>query len=585
MIARNQNLNKFVYLLAVALFVRSLMILSRNKPKEFSKADKNNGPKIPTLEDFLSKRDYTGAMTLIDFQNQMNEEVSIESLLWYGYAAFHAGKYEKALKVYSQLQQEPTLQSAISIYIAICYFFLGMTKECKLMIEKASESRLKIRLLLHIAQKEQDEENLVKYHQLLYDVLEDQLTLASVHFLRTHYQEAIDIYKKLLVENREYLALNYYVALCYYRLEYFDVSQDVLNGYLQVYPDSAMALNLKACNFYKLYNGKAAENELEPFLEKLKGETDIFTEELIRHNLVVFRSGQGALQVLPKLLDVIPEARINLAIYYLKNDDVSSAYDLLKDTDPSTPQEYILKGIVNAMLGHEQNSKEHLKIAQQYFQLVGTSANECDTIPGRQSMAACYFLTQQFEDVMIYLNSIKTYFANDDVFLYNFAQAKTALHEYQEAEEALLLIQNEKFKNEYTYISHLSKCCNTIIILLSDIMNKKPEKAWDLYCSMETSSESYQILQLVGHECFKRKFFLISGRAFKALEALDPSIEHFQGKIASAVAAFKQVYDGLADASNIKDILELLEDSSHPQADMSLQLIRRWCKENGISHH
>lgn len=40
--------------------------------------------------------------------------------------------------------------------------------------------------------------------------------------------------------------------------------------------------------------------------------------DLIKHNLVVFRSGEGALQILPKLLDVIPEARLNLIIYYLQ---------------------------------------------------------------------------------------------------------------------------------------------------------------------------------------------------------------------------------------------------------------------------
>jgi hypothetical protein len=33
---------------------------------------------------------------------------------------------------------------------------------------------------------------------------------------------------------------------------------------------------------------------------------------------VVFRGGEGALQVLPSLVDVIPEARLNLVIYYLK---------------------------------------------------------------------------------------------------------------------------------------------------------------------------------------------------------------------------------------------------------------------------
>ena len=34
--------------------------------------------------------------------------------------------------------------------------------------------------------------------------------------------------------------------------------------------------------------------------------------------MVVFQGGQGALQVLPPLVDMVPEARINLAIYYLR---------------------------------------------------------------------------------------------------------------------------------------------------------------------------------------------------------------------------------------------------------------------------
>ena len=33
---------------------------------------------------------------------------------------------------------------------------------------------------------------------------------------------------------------------------------------------------------------------------------------------VVFQNGEGALQSLPSLVDVIPEARLNLVIYYLK---------------------------------------------------------------------------------------------------------------------------------------------------------------------------------------------------------------------------------------------------------------------------
>lgn len=53
---------------------------------------------------------------------------------------------------------------------------------------------------------------------------------------------------------------------------------------------------------------------------------------------------------------------------------------------------------------------------------MGGSAAECDTIPGRQSMASAFFLYGQFEEVLVYLNSIRSYFVNDNTFSYNYAQ-------------------------------------------------------------------------------------------------------------------------------------------------------------------
>ena len=42
--------------------------------------------------------------------------------------------------------------------------------------------------------------------------------------------------------------------------------------------------------------------------------------------------------MLPNLVDVIPEARLNLVIYYLRQDDVNEAYSLIKDLEPTVPQ-------------------------------------------------------------------------------------------------------------------------------------------------------------------------------------------------------------------------------------------------------
>lgn len=145
------------------------------------------------------------------------------------------------------------------------------------------------------------------------------------------------------------------------------------------------------------------------------------------------------------MIDFISEARLNLVIYYLRNDEVEEAFDLIKDLEPTTPQEYILKGVVHASMGQALNNREHLKIAQQFFQLVGASASECDTIPGRQCMASCFYLLKQFEDVIVYLKSIKTYFYNDDDFNYNYGIASASIGQYREAEESLLLVQNERY--------------------------------------------------------------------------------------------------------------------------------------------
>ena len=55
--------------------------------------------------------------------------------------------------------------------------------------------------------------------------------------------------------------------------------------------------------------------------------------------------------MLPPLIDVIPEARLNLVIYYLKNEEINEAYNLIKDMEPVIPKEYILKAVVHAVIG------------------------------------------------------------------------------------------------------------------------------------------------------------------------------------------------------------------------------------------
>ncbi|XP_056315405.1 intraflagellar transport protein 56 isoform X2 [Danio aesculapii] len=556
------------------------MLLSRMKPAVGGEAStssnekkrKNKSKKIPRLEDYLNQRDYLGALTLLEFQR--NGGVSVEHAdLWTGFCAFHVGDHKRAMEEYKALTLRPDCPVDVWVYLGCALFFLGLYKEAEEAALKGSKTQLQNRLLFHLAHKFNDEKKLMGFHQNLEDVTEDQLSLASIHYMRSHYQEAIDIYKRILLQNREFLALNVYVALCYYKLDYYDVSQEVLAVYLQSIPDSTIALNLKACNHFRLYNGKAAETELKNLID-ISSSSFQFAKELIQHNLVVFRGGEGALQVLPPLIDVISEARLNLVIYYLRQDDIQEAYKLIKDLEPTTPQEYILKGVVNAALGQEIGSRDHLKIAQQFFQLVGGSASECDTIPGRQCMASCFFLLKQFEDVLIYLNSVKSYFYNDDTFSFNYAQAKAALGNYREAEELFLLIQNEKIKSDYVFQSWLARCY---------IMNQKPRQAWELYLRMETSSDPFSLLQLIANDCYKMGQFYYAAKAFDALERLDPNPEYWEGKRGACVGIFQLILAGRESREILKEVLPMLRSTGNPQVEYIIRIMKKWAKDNRVA--
>lgn len=89
-----------------------------------------------------------------------------------------------------------------TINIAVCQFYLGLYAESLALIETIPNSPLKVRLLFHLSHKLGDEERLMELHGSLRDVCEDQLSLAGLHYLRGHYQDAIDIYKRVQLDKK-----------------------------------------------------------------------------------------------------------------------------------------------------------------------------------------------------------------------------------------------------------------------------------------------------------------------------------------------------------------------------------------------
>lgn len=145
------------------------------------------------------------------------------------------GNYKQALNEYEELKKNDRLDidgKIVELNIAVCMFYLGSYKQHALIVKKKSvenicyfhqplgmyteaqsiietipNSPLKVRLLFHLAHKLADEDRLLELHGSLRDVTEDQLSLASMHYLRAHYQDAIDIYKRVLLDKKYIILL------------------------------------------------------------------------------------------------------------------------------------------------------------------------------------------------------------------------------------------------------------------------------------------------------------------------------------------------------------------------------------------
>lgn len=83
------------------------MNLSRAKAANIGPAQEVAGQKKEKpldFQDFLEKRDYAGALAILEFNKRTAEGEELkETLQWIGYTAFHLGDMKKALETYQEL--------------------------------------------------------------------------------------------------------------------------------------------------------------------------------------------------------------------------------------------------------------------------------------------------------------------------------------------------------------------------------------------------------------------------------------------------------------------------------------------------
>ena len=113
-------------------------------------------------------------------------------------------------------------------------------------------------------------------------------------------------------------------------------------------------------------------------------------------------------------------------------------------------------------------------------------------------------------------------------------------------------------------------------------MNGSPRHAWELYLRMETSDESFSLLQLVASDCYRMGHFFYSAKAFDVLERLDPSPEYFEGKRGACVGVLQAIIAGKEPVESLRDVVSMLRNTSNPSIEYILRVVRKWGAQNGI---
>uniref|UniRef100_A0A1I7TVB2 Intraflagellar transport protein 56 n=2 Tax=Caenorhabditis tropicalis TaxID=1561998 RepID=A0A1I7TVB2_9PELO len=570
-------------------------------------------PKMPELDDFLSSHDYEGAISLLNHKlkaRQMDQETGQldkearqvdqeagqmdqeESLyLWIAHCYYRLRNYEEAANVYLYLMQKTDAPGELGNYLACCKFHMKRYLEAKKIAEKSPKTPLHIRLMMNVSLRLNEEKRILHYHSNLGSAMEDQLSLAAINFYRMHYQDAIDVYTGILRSTPTMIALNVDMALCYAKMDYPHVAYNLVKNYLRSYPDSPFAKNLLLSVLYRTITSKTTvddQSELALNIDQegmtmvtdmealLKQKLYPEVEYLCKHNLVLFKNCETALQVLPSLMKHVPEARLNLILYHLNRNYVKDAMGLCREFDPITPHEFLVKALTCLRFGQDYGSKEQLVVAETFFRMVGEFALVQDTIAGRQASAAALFLSSKFDDVITYLESIEMYFTKDDAFLLNLAQAYLMCKKYVLAEEHFIRVSGPE-RDKLLYKSMLARCY---------VKNKRPQKAWDMMLKTTNPTDRLSLLKVIAHDCYSSMEFYYASKAFHEIESSDPTTENWNGKRGACAGLFRQLANDRQEKfliDRMREIIQLVASKPHSNCEFLLKVIQMWGETHNVN--
>ena len=522
------------------------------------------------IQSCVESRDYTGAVTYIEFvRDELNQPYTREMALWHGYCLFHSGQYSDAIDLYEKLLKEEPTDTVLYLYISSCQFYIQEYEDARASALKGPECDFRTRLIFHIAHQMNDEQELFHAHSQLVGTLENQLSLAAIHYMRCHYQDAIEIYQRLLLQHPDFLALNVYIAMCQFKLDQWEESNEAVDLYLSENSDSAVALNLKSCDYLKLFDYDIAESQLLQ-IRKFSSAAYDFVDVLVNHNLCIFKDGVDGFTVLPKMVDSLSEARYNLAVLYMRDNNPKEANQILEDYQPIELNETILKGTVLLALGQLNTESAQIEEANAIFAEVGAMEDVKDTVPGRECLASTKFIVGEYEETLRVLQTIEELVGDVDEFNYDKGMTLCSLSKWSEAERYMTQVKNPAYTKEIHYQSWLCRCF---------IKNNKPDAAWNLYVDATSTDDSKTLLHIIASDCFSGGLFYYAMRAYDVLAKYETDPHFRDGLIASAVGVFRSILTKKESGDKLSEVINVL--SSEPEAAQVLQTIQQYAVESG----
>ena len=577
---------------------------------------------MPQLSSLLAARDWTAAVVLLQHEQACGSG-SRSLSLWLAYCHWHLGQWSEAERVYQQLLPDlpataadaaaearrgsdgkgsklmgmlrrkmskdsgPTKDGApkedteprwtqqdARVWLASVQLVQGRDDEAMQSLSAAGAAadqplakRIKALLIARRDDGEADAE-LEAALSALGPSPEDRCCVAAARMVRGDATAAAHEYQQLLQARPELLAVQVRLAQALHQLECWDASDELLQQYLQRVPDSLSARLVLACNAWRASGARAALAALGPLPAWARD------QPLVRHNVSLF-TGEDIGRTMRSLQHLLLTARLNLALVLVRQSSAEAALELLPAT-PRTPSELLVAGSVHAALASKDDqeaSRQHGKQAARLLQTLGSAASECDTVPGRQCMASAFFLQRRFNDVCLYLGSVRSYCSDDAAFHANDGQARAALAKWPQASAALVRVPEATLDQQ----PHLM-----LTLARAHVLTRDPDSAWRLLRRPRVQRDPrlhQRLLLLVANDAFRVGLFLHALRAFDLLHTQDQhQPEYWEAVRASAAGHLQMVVAGRAAVSSLQQVTDTLKPYEQPEAKQIIVVIKQWIR-------